>query len=426
MTAPRLVSAQQRGTFRVGVLDPNPGSRQSTLAAIHEGLEDAGFNSFGLVSIEYRCAGWTDSRFNPLITLAIDLVMCEVDVIVTATLSGFQAVKAASSSIPIVLIGDGNIITASLIESPDGPGRNLTDISLSSEGYLKQFELLTELLPQARVMAVLVNPNSKTAHRQIQQVQEAARGMGIKVNILKAGIDVDFETAFADLASAHVAGLLVGADLFFDTWRERLVSLAARYAIPTIYGWREFTERGGLMSYGPSRAALWRQAAVYAGKIIKGAKPNELPVQKPKWFELVVNQKTAGALGLASGASAAENKEVQMLHWWTSGGEAAALVAIEATVRLLPGVLGEAESLREESFEDHLLEHPQYTRPRHFEGREIPDVLLSGHHAEVAKWRRAERERATRERRPDLWSAHLANQQAKGASSPVGDDDESD
>jgi tRNA (guanine37-N1)-methyltransferase len=109
-----------------------------------------------------------------------------------------------------------------------------------------------------------------------------------------------------------------------------------------------------------------------------------------------------------------------------AGGEAAALVAIEAAVRLLPGVLGEAASLSEESFEDSLLEHPQYTRPRLFEGREIPDVLLSGHHAEVAKWRRAERERATRERRPDLWSAHLANQQAKGAASPVGDDDESD
>jgi tRNA (guanine37-N1)-methyltransferase len=109
-----------------------------------------------------------------------------------------------------------------------------------------------------------------------------------------------------------------------------------------------------------------------------------------------------------------------------AGGEAAALAAIEAAVRLLPGVLGEAESLSEESFEDDLLEHPQYTRPRSFEGREIPEVLLSGHHGEVARWRRAERERATRERRPDLWAAHLANQQAKGASSPVGDDDESD
>ena len=298
MITPRLVSAQRRGTSRVGVLDPNPGPRQSTLAAIHEGLEDAGFSSFGLVSIEYRWAGWTDSRFNPLITLAIDLVVCGVDVIVTATFSGIQAVKAATSSIPIVFIGDGNVITAGLIESPDEPGSNLTGIGLPSEGYLKQFELLTELLPQARVIAVLINPNSKAAERQIQEVQEAARGMGIQVKILKADMDVDFETAFAELASANVAGLLVGADLFFDIWRERLVSLAARYAIPTIYGWREFAERGGLMSYGPSRAAIWRQAAVYAGKIIKGAKPVDLPVQKPRWFELVVNQKTAGLLGL--------------------------------------------------------------------------------------------------------------------------------
>ena len=117
MIAPRFVSAQRRGTSRVGVLDPNPGPRQSTLAAIHEGLEDAGFSSFGLVSIEYRCADWTDSRFNPLITLAIDLVVCGVDVIVTATFSGIQAVKAATSSIPIVSIGDGNVITAGLIEA---------------------------------------------------------------------------------------------------------------------------------------------------------------------------------------------------------------------------------------------------------------------------------------------------------------------
>ena len=148
------------------------------------------------------------------------------------------------------------MLSQRLIESPDEPGSNLTGIGFPSEGYLKQFELLTELLPQARVIAVLINPNSKAAERQIQQVQEAARGMGIQVKILKANMDVDFETAFADLASANVAGLLVGADLFFDIWRERLVSLAARYAIPTIYGWREFAERGGLMSYGPSRAAI--------------------------------------------------------------------------------------------------------------------------------------------------------------------------
>ena len=161
-------------------------------------------------------------------------MICDVDVIVTATFSGIQAVKAATSSIPIVFVGDGNVITTGLIEGPDGSGSNLAGIVLSSEseGYLRQFELLTQLLPQGRVIAVLINPNTKTAQRQTQQVQEAARGMGIQVKILKADIDVDFETAFAELASAHVAGLLVGADLFFDTWRERLISLAARYAYP--------------------------------------------------------------------------------------------------------------------------------------------------------------------------------------------------
>ena len=299
MTASRLVLAQQRGGS-IGILDPTC-QRESTLAAVREGLEDAGF-SFPLVAIEYRGACWADRHFNPLATLAIDLVICDVDVIVTATLSGIQAVKAATSSISIVFIGDGNVITTGLIESPDEPGSNLAGIALSSEseGYLKQFELLTELLPHARVIAALVNPNSKIAQRQIQQVQEAALRMGKQLKILKAGIDFNFETAFAELASVHVAGLLVGADLFFDTWRERLISLTARYAIPTVYGWREFTEFGGLMSYGPSRAAIWRQAGVYAGKILKGANPADLPAQKPnpKRFELVVNQKTAGILGL--------------------------------------------------------------------------------------------------------------------------------
>ncbi|HEV2097566.1 MAG TPA: ABC transporter substrate-binding protein [Stellaceae bacterium] len=298
MTAPRSVSAQHRGGS-LGVLDPT-GLRGPTWAAIREGLDDVGFR-YPCVAIEYRGAGWTDSRFNPLITLAIDLVICEVDVIVTATLSGIEAVKAATSSIPIVFIGDGNVITAGSIENPDRPA-DLTEIVLSSEseGYLRQFELLTELVPRARVIAALVNPNSKTAQRQIQQVQDAARGMGIQVKILKAGIDFDFETAFADFARGHVAGLLVGADLFFDTWRERLIALAARYAIPTVYGWREFTELGGLMSYGPSRAAIWRQAGAYAGKILQGTNPTDLPVQKPnpKRFETVINQKTAEALGL--------------------------------------------------------------------------------------------------------------------------------
>ena len=299
-TAPHLVLAQQRRGSRLGIVDPT-GLRDSTLAAIREGLEDTGFSA-GLVAVEYLGVGWTDSRLNSLVTAAFDFVIGKVDVVVTAIFNDIQTIKAATSSIsiPIVSIGDGNVITAGLVESPEASGRNFTGIGFPSEGYLKQFELLTELLPQARVIAALINPNSKTAQQQIQQVQEAARGMGISVKILKASIDVDFETVFAGLASGHVAGVLVGADLFFDIWRGRLILLAARYAIPTIYGWREFTERGGLISYGPSRDAIWRQAGAYAGKILKGTTPTDLPVQKPnpKRFELVINQKTAGALGL--------------------------------------------------------------------------------------------------------------------------------
>jgi len=296
MAVPRLVSAQQVGTALVGVLDPTPDPLQSTLAALHEGLEDAGYDR-GLVPIEYRRTAWTDNRFYPLLSLAIDLVIRDVGVIVTG-FRGIQAAKAATSSIPIVFFSGRDVIEAGLIESSDRPSGNLTGIIVPSEGNLKQLRLFAELLPQGRVIALLVNPNNKAGETEIQELQNAARGMGIQLEILKAGIEGDFEADFADLANLRVDALLVSADPFFDTWRQQLVSLTARYAIPTIYGGREFTDVGGLISYGPSRTAIWRQAGLYAGKILKGAKPVDLPVQKPKRFELVVNVKTAKSLGL--------------------------------------------------------------------------------------------------------------------------------
>src|SRR6516162_4677310 len=296
MAVPRLVSAQQVGSWLVGVLDPAPGPDQSTLAALREGLEDAGLDR-GLVPVEYRWTAWTDERFNPLRTLAIDLVMRDVGVIVTG-FRGIQAAKAATSSIPIVFFGGGDVIEAGLVESADRPGGNLTGIVVPSEGDLRQLGLLAELVPQGRVIAALVNPNNEAGETEIQELQEAARGMGMQLEILKAGIEGDFEAGFADLASWGVNGLLVSADPFFDTWRQQLVSLTARYAIPTIYGWREFTDVGGLISYGPSRTRIWRQAGLYAGKILKGAKPVDLPVLRPEGFELVVNLKPAESLGL--------------------------------------------------------------------------------------------------------------------------------
>ena len=164
--------------------------------------------------------------------------------------------------------------------------------------WQKRLELLSELVPQAGVIALLVNPNSAAAERQTRDVQEGARAKGVQLSILKAGTENEIDTAFASLVQLHTGALLVGADPFFNSQREKLVALSARFAVPAIYEWREFTELGGLISYGPSQTSLWRQVGIYAGRILKGTKPADLPVQQPTTFELVVNLKTANALGL--------------------------------------------------------------------------------------------------------------------------------
>jgi putative tryptophan/tyrosine transport system substrate-binding protein len=306
MTAPHVLHAQQRGNSLIGILDATSGSHISNLAAFHEGLEDAGY-ARGLVPIEYR---WRDSSFDrlpalaahSLPALAADLVSSNVDVIVTGDFNGLRAVRAATSSIPIpiVFFGGSDLVAGGLIESLDRPGANVTGIvtSASERDYPRQLDVLSELVPGARVIALLVNPNSNAVEIQIREAEEAARPRGLQVRILRAGTEGDFETAFASLAQLQVGGMVVGADPFFDTWREQVVALAARYALPTIYKWREFPEVGGLISYGPSRTAIWRQLGVYAGKILKGAKPGDLPIQQPRIFELVANLNTAKALGL--------------------------------------------------------------------------------------------------------------------------------
>ena len=162
----------------------------------------------------------------------------------------------------------------------------------------KRLDLLSEVVPQARVIALLVNPNSNGAETQIRDAQQVARAKGLQLPILKAGADGDFESAFASLAQLHAGGLVVAGDLFFDTRRDELVALAARYAVPTIYEWREFADLGGLISYGASQTDLLRQVGAYVGRVLAGAKPADLPVQQPTTFELVVNLNTAKSLGL--------------------------------------------------------------------------------------------------------------------------------
>jgi putative ABC transport system substrate-binding protein len=202
-------------------------------------------------------------------------------------------------TIPIVFETGTDPVEKGLVASFARPGGNLTGFTiLTAELMPKRLELLSEMVPQAKMIALLANPNNLAAERMMRDVQEAARAKGVQLQILKAGAENEFETAFAALVQSHAGGLLVGNDPFFFSRREELVALAARHVVPAMYEWREFAAAGGLISYGTSFAAVNRQVGVYAGRILKGAKPADLPVEQPTRFELVVNLKTAKALGL--------------------------------------------------------------------------------------------------------------------------------
>jgi len=230
--------------------------------------------------------------------LAADLVGRKVDVFQPGGTPSALAAKSATSTIPVVFIV-GDAVAAGLVPSLARPGGNLTGVSLLTfELMAKRLELLSELVPQASVIALLVNANSAMAERIMRDVQEAARAKGVQLHILKAGTEDEIDAAFATLVQLHAGALLVGTDPFFNSRREQLAALASRHAVPAIYEWREFAEAGGLISYGPSLPAANRQVGIYVGRILNGAKPADLPVQQPTTFELVVNLNTAKALGL--------------------------------------------------------------------------------------------------------------------------------
>jgi putative tryptophan/tyrosine transport system substrate-binding protein len=207
------------------------------------------------------------------------------------------AAKIATSTIPIVFTGGGDVVAAGLVASFNRPGGNVTGVSLmGAELPAKRLELLAELVPQAGVVALLVNP--KNSNTEPQDVQKAARIKGLQLQIVKAGAEGEFETAFTSLGAWHAGALVVSADPLFNNRREEIVALAARHRVPAIYEWREFAAAGGLISYGPSLTGMVRQAGAYVGRILAGAKPADLPVQQPAKFELVVNLNTAKALDL--------------------------------------------------------------------------------------------------------------------------------
>jgi len=298
MTAPRALRAQQAAMPVIGFLSSvSPGPLAAFVSAFRQGLSEAGYVERQNLAIEYR---WAEGRYDRLPGLAAELVGRNVGVIVTTggTVSA-RAAKSATSTIPIVSVFGGDPVADGLVASFARPGGNLTGLSiLVRELMPKRLELLAEMVPQAGVIALLVNPSNPNAERIIREVQEAARTKGVQLHVLKAGTEGEIDAAFATLVQLHAGALVVAADPFFNSRREQLVALAARHAVPAIYEWREFATAGGLISYGTSLSAVYRQVGIYTGRILKGAKPTDLPVQQPTTFELVVNLKTAQQLGL--------------------------------------------------------------------------------------------------------------------------------
>ena len=297
---PFAARAQQKPLPVIGWLQPfSPPANLGELVhgPIHRGLSETGFVEGQNMVSEYR---WAEFHNDRLPALAADLASRKVDLIITAGgAPPALAAKNATSTIPIVFTFVADPVGAGLVASLARPGGNLTGFSnLAIELTPKRLELLCELVPQATVIAFLVNPDNKMTEPYIRVVQEAARVKGIQLPILRAETEAEIDAAFASLGQLQAGGLVVAADPFFAFRREQLLALASRYAVPAIYEWREFVADGGLISYGIDNAAVARQAGIYAGRILKGAKSADLPVQQPTTFLLVVNLNTAKALGI--------------------------------------------------------------------------------------------------------------------------------
>jgi ABC-type uncharacterized transport system substrate-binding protein len=291
---PLTARAQQMPV--IGFLDSrSPDTMAGRLRAFREGLKEAGYVEDENVAIEYR---WAEGHNDRLPALAVGLVRRQVKVLVaSAGTPSALAAKTATASLPIIFITGNDPVKLGLVASLNRPGGNIagvTVISLEVTGI----ELLREMIPTAAIVALLVNPTSSYSEPEIREAQEASRTLGLRLHVLEASSERDIDAAFASLLELRASALLVSADPFFSSRRHQLVALAARYASPAIYAYRDFAEGGGLMSYGANIADAYRQAGTYVGRVLKGEKPADLPVLQPTKFELVINLKTAKALGL--------------------------------------------------------------------------------------------------------------------------------
>jgi ABC-type uncharacterized transport system substrate-binding protein len=295
-TWPLAARAQQPAMPVIGFLHPSS-PEAYRLRAFRQGLKDAGFIEGENVAIEYR---WADDQINRLPALAADLVQRRVAVIASGTIPAVSAAKAATTTIPIVFVVAEDPVRLGLVASLARPGGNLTGINfLSTELAAKRLELLRELVPGAARVAVLVNPgNATTAESTLRGMEPAARAMGLQIHVLNASTIREIDAAFATLARDRPDALVVGTDSFTLDRHVQLAQLAARHAIPAIYADRPHAEVGGLMSYGASLGDAYRHVGIYTGRILKGAKPADLPVVQSSKFELVINASTARMLGL--------------------------------------------------------------------------------------------------------------------------------
>jgi putative ABC transport system substrate-binding protein len=294
---PLVARAQQPAMPVIGLLSSGAPLRSPFPLMFRRGLSETGYGEGRNVAIEFR---WAEGQYDRLPALASDLVRRQV-----ALLGAFGGVhtaivaKAATTTIPIVFAIGSDPVKFGLVASLNRPSGNITGVSFfTAELEAKRLGLLHELVPQATTIAALINPSNANAENQSRDLKEAARMLGLQVHFVNASSERDFDPAFATIGQIRAGALLVASDPFFFSWREQVVRLTARHAIPAIYEWREFAEAGGLASYGTNLADAYRQAGIFAGRILKGEKPADLPVMRSTKFEFVINLKTAAALGL--------------------------------------------------------------------------------------------------------------------------------
>jgi putative tryptophan/tyrosine transport system substrate-binding protein len=297
-TWPLAARAQQRSLPLIGYLDPRSiDASPESLRAFRQGLRDSGFVEGQNFLIEYR---WAENQPTQLSALAVDLVRRQPAVIVTIGGQGpASAARAASTTIPIIFLIGEDPVRLGLVASISRPGGNLTGVNFfSAELVAKRLELLRALLPGVKRLAVLVVPNGSATESTLNDVEAAARAMALPIQVLKAGTSREIDDAFATLVRAGADALFVGADPFFTSRRVQLVQLAARHMIPATFSGRQFSEIGGLTSYGSNILEAYRQVGVYAARILRGARPSDLPVVQSNKFELVINHQTARMLGI--------------------------------------------------------------------------------------------------------------------------------